>query len=81
MQCNNVVSLQSEHSKETATSMQYTKAKHHTTHVEGVTVIGGTQRMLQHRIKQAVRVATRYAPAPLLPVAPQRLARRRADAT
>ena len=32
--------------------------------------------------KQAVRVATRYAPAPLLPPrAPQRLARRRAYAT
>jgi len=33
-------------------------------------------------IKQAVRVATRYAPDPLLPPwAPQRLARRRAEAT
>jgi len=35
-----------------------------------------------HTIKQAVRVATQYAPASLLPQwAPQRLARRRADAT
>jgi len=31
--------------------------------------------------KQAVRVATQYAPAPLPPWAPKRLARRRADAT
>jgi len=31
--------------------------------------------------QQAVRVATQYAPAPLLPWAPKRLARRRADAT
>jgi len=33
-------------------------------------------------MKQAVHVATQYAPAPLLPPwAPTRLARRRADAT
>jgi len=31
--------------------------------------------------KQAVGVATQYAPAPLIPWAPKRLARRRADAT
>jgi len=32
-------------------------------------------------LKQAVRVATQYASAPLLPVGAQALARRRADAT
>jgi len=42
---------------------------------------GGLRSSNASSFEQAVRVATRYAPAPLLPWAPIRLARRRADAT